>query len=69
MGAEVESVHQFIHWKYFPHVGTKEMNNGFYDKLNEIQGSQHTYYAGEILNFSCVGFTCAYSEHIVNNYF
>jgi hypothetical protein len=69
MGAEVESVHQFIHWKYFPHIGTEEMNNGFYDKLNEIQGNQHTYYAGEILNFSCVGFTCEYSEHIVNNYF
>lgn len=69
MGAEIESVHQFVHWKYFPHIGSEEMNNGFYDKLKDIQGDQHTYYAGEILNFSCVGFTCEFSEHMVNRYF
>ncbi|MGR5063875.1 FAD-dependent oxidoreductase [Photobacterium sp. DNB22_13_2] len=69
MGGEIKSVHQFIHWKYFPHVETDEMNNGFYDKLDKIQGSQHTYYAGELLNFSCVGFTCEYAEYIVNRYF
>jgi hypothetical protein len=69
MGAEIESVHQFVHWKYFPHIDTEEMNTGFYDKLNNMQGNQHTYYAGEILNFSCVGFTSEYSEHIVNRYF
>ncbi|MDX2320368.1 MAG: FAD-dependent oxidoreductase, partial [Moritella sp.] len=69
MGAQVESVHQFVHWKYFPHVDAEEMNNGFYDKLENMQGSQHTYYAGEILNFSCVGFTSEYAEYIVNRYF
>lgn len=69
MGAEIESVHQFVHWKYFPHIGSEEMNNGFYDKLNDIQGNHHTYYAGEVLNFSCVGFTCEFSEHMVNRYF
>ena len=69
MGAQIESVHQFVHWKYFPHVDAEEMNNGFYDKLENMQGSQHTYYAGEILNFSCVGFTSEYAEYIVNRYF
>lgn len=69
MGAKIESVHQFVHWKYFPHIGCEEMNNGFYDKLKNMQGNQHTYYAGEILNFSCVGFTSEYSEYIVNRYF
>lgn len=69
MGGEIELVHQFIHWKYFPHVEAEDMNNGFYDKLKTMQGNQHTYYAGEILNFSCVGFTCEYSEYIVNRYF
>lgn len=69
MGAEIESVHQFVHWKYFPHIDSEEMNNGFYDKLENMQGNQHTYYAGEILNFSCVGFTSEHAEHIVNRYF
>ncbi|MDF2152285.1 FAD-dependent oxidoreductase [Vibrio sp. CAU 1672] len=68
-GAEIESVHQFIHWKYFPHVGTEEMSSGFYDKLEKLQGGQNTYYAGEILNFSCVGFTCEYADDLVNRYF
>ena len=69
MGGKIASVHQFIHWKYFPHVGSEEMNDGFYDKLEKMQGRQHTYYAGEILNFSCVGFTSKYAEYIVNRYF
>lgn len=69
MGGKIESVHQFIHWKYFPHVGSEEMNGGFYAKLDKMQGRQHTYYAGEILNFSCVGFTCEYAEYIVKRYF
>tara|TARA_B110000090_G_scaffold203007_1_gene247031 strand:+ start:3311 stop:4624 length:1314 start_codon:yes stop_codon:yes gene_type:complete len=69
MGAEIEYIHQFIHWKYFPHVGPEEMNNGFYDKLGEVQGKKQTYYVGEVFNFSCVGFTCEYAEHIVNRYF
>ncbi|WEM44486.1 FAD-dependent oxidoreductase (plasmid) [Photobacterium sp. DA100] len=69
MGGEIESVHQFIHWKYFPHVETDELNKGFYDKLNQLQGNQHTFYAGEILNFSCVGFTSEYAEYIVNQHF
>ncbi|MGF1692945.1 FAD-dependent oxidoreductase [Photobacterium kagoshimensis] len=69
MGGEIASIHQFIHWKYFPHVESDEMNDGFYDKLDKIQGDQHTYYAGEIFNFSCVGFTSEYAEYIVNRYF
>ena len=69
MGGEVESVHQFVHWKYFPHIGSEDMNNGFYDKLERMQGEKHTYYAGELLNFSCVGFTCEYAEDVVNQYF
>lgn len=69
MGGEIETVHQFIHWNYFPHVETDELNNGFYDKLNELQGNRHTFYAGEILNFSCVGFTSEYAEYIVNRHF
>jgi predicted NAD/FAD-dependent oxidoreductase len=69
MGGQIESVHQFVHWKYFPHVDAKEMSNGFYDKLENMQGRQHTYYAGEVLNFSCVGFTCEYAQYTVNRYF
>ncbi|MGR5530660.1 FAD-dependent oxidoreductase [Vibrio alfacsensis] len=69
MGGEIESIHQFIHWKYFPHVDSAEMNDGFYDKLDKMQGNQHTYYAGEILNFSCVGFTSEYADYIVHRYF
>jgi len=69
MGAEIELIHQFVHWKYFPHIGSDDMNNGFYDKLEKMQGNQQTYYVGEVLNFSCVGFTSEHAEHIVNRYF
>lgn len=69
MGGEIESIHKFIHWKYFPHVDSKPLRDGFYDKLEGMQGKQHTYYAGELLSFACVGFTSEYAEDLVNRNF
>lgn len=65
----LERVHTIARWKYFPHVNSREMQNGFYDRLENLQGQQHTYYAGELMNFSTVGQSAAYAEHLVKLYF
>jgi protoporphyrinogen oxidase len=69
MGGEIETIHKIIRWKYFPHVDAKPLRDGFYDKLEKMQGKQHTYYAGELLSFACVGFTSEYAETLVNQNF
>jgi hypothetical protein len=69
MGGSIEVVHEFVDWKYFPHINTKALSSGFYETLEKMQGERHTYYLGELLNFSCIGPTCSYAEDHIKKYF
>ncbi|XP_012570515.1 uncharacterized protein [Cicer arietinum] len=52
MGGEVESFILQRRFKYFPHVSSQDMKNGFYEKLeSELQGSRNTYYVGGLMAF------------------
>jgi len=51
-------------WKYFPHVSCEEMADGYYDRLEALQGRNSTYYTGELMNFSTVETVARYSKHI-----
>ena len=54
---------------YCPHVGPKDYADGWYDKLEAIQGTKNTYYAGEIISFGDMEDTCAASKDIVGRFF
>lgn len=69
LGGTIERVHTIRHWKYFPHVSSSNMRAGFFDQLEELQGKQHTYYAGELCNFSTVGLTAEYAECLIKKFF
>ncbi len=69
MNGTLEKVYTIRHWKYFPHVTSDIFKTGFYDKLEAIQGEQHTYYAGELMNFSTVGLTSQYADGLVQKFF
>lgn len=69
LGGSLERVLVSAHWKYFPHVDTETLASGFYDTLDALQGKHRTFYAGELLNFSTVGLTSQYSEHLVTAHF
>ena len=43
--------------------------NGWYDKLEAIQGKDNTYYAGEIMSFGDMEDTCASSKDLVERFF
>ncbi|KAL5082599.1 hypothetical protein RYX36_011020 [Vicia faba] len=52
VGGEVESFILQRRFKYFPHVSSQDMKNGFYEKLeSELQGSRNTYYVGGLMAF------------------
>ena len=54
---------------YCPHVCSEDYKDGWYDKLEAMQGKQNTYYAGEVLGFGDMEDTCAASKDIVTRFF
>ena len=54
---------------YFPHVSSKDYSEGWYDRLEELQGKRNTFYAGEILSFGDMEDTCAVSKDIIERFF
>jgi len=56
-------------WDYFPHVGSEALAAGFYDRLDNIQGDQHTYWAGGLMNFELVENSTAWSLSLVKRFF
>lgn len=63
-GGRVRDYVTDVVWKYFPHVTGDEIADGYYDRLESLQGQRHTYYTGELLNFSTVETVARYSKHI-----
>ncbi len=54
---------------YCPHVSAKDYADGWYDKLEALQGNLNTYYAGEIISFGDMEDTCAASKDIIGRFF
>ena len=54
---------------YCPHVGPADYAAGWYDKLEKLQGTKNTFYAGEILSFGDMEDTCAASKDIIGRFF
>ena len=54
---------------YCPHVSAKDYADGWYDKLEALQGNKNTFYAGEIISFGDMEDTCAASKDIVGRFF
>jgi len=69
LGGKLMKTHSISRWKYFPHVTTTDMQNGYFDKLEGLQGSNNTYYIGELPNFSTVELTAAYAKNLVARHF
>jgi len=56
-------------WNYFPHVSSSDLKAGFYTRLEGRQGFRNTFYAGEIMHFSCTDLSAAYSASLVRKHF
>jgi len=62
-------LYSYRSWHVFPHVDSEVLRNGFYEKLEAMQGKKNTYYSGEIMSSITVERCADYSEHLVNQYF
>ncbi|KAL5566579.1 hypothetical protein UlMin_029743 [Ulmus minor] len=70
MGGEVEDVVLQRRFKYFPHVGSQDIKEGFYEKLeSELQGSRNTYYVGGLMAFELTERNSSYSMALVCKHF
>ena len=54
---------------YFPHVSIDEVQKGFYDEFETLQGENNTYFAGSSMTFEMMESTVAYSQYLINKYF
>jgi len=54
---------------YFPHVFSEDYANGWYDKVEAMQGKYDTYYAGEVMSFGDMDETAEYSKELIDRFF
>ncbi len=68
-GLPVEKVERIDDWYYFPHVNSEDYADGWYDKVEAMQGKQKTYYAGEVMAFGDMEETVEYSRDLIRRFF
>ncbi len=68
-GRPVEKTERIDDWYYFPHVGSKDYADGWYDKVEAMQGKDNTFYAGEVMAFGDMEETVEYSRDLVYRFF
>lgn len=56
-------------WRYFPTVSIDNMQAGFFDKVDALQGRNQTYYIGSTLSIERVDFTIRQTDEVINRYF
>ncbi len=61
--------HTYDRWPYFQQVSADDMRDGYYERLEALQGQRGTYYVGAIMNFELVESCIAYSKHLVRRHF
>lgn len=56
-------------WRNFPHVSSEDIFNGFYEKMESIQGRDGIYCAGGLMSFSNLDRLIQYSDYLVDKHF
>jgi predicted NAD/FAD-binding protein len=69
LGGAVTHVHHSVQWRYFPHVSCDALADGFYERLDAMQGSRNTYYAGELLAMGTVETVVRQARALVERHF
>lgn len=69
MGNPAEKIMNEWSVYYFPHVFSKDYADGWYDKVEAMQGKDNTYYAGEVMSFGDMDETAEYSRELVERFF
>ncbi|GMQ56543.1 hypothetical protein AN1V17_09360 [Vallitalea sediminicola] len=62
-------LYQFKSWQQCPYVDTSTLQKGFYDKIEEMQGKNNIYIAGEIMSTVSMDNCIRYSNYMLKRYF
>jgi hypothetical protein len=66
---EQDDWHSFDAWLYFKHVDAEKFGQGYFDRWEEAQGQNRTFYAGGLLDFDYVEGVCRYSRYLIRRHF
>ncbi|WP_405866725.1 protoporphyrinogen/coproporphyrinogen oxidase [Streptomyces sp. NBC_00005] len=69
LGGRLEEVHLRRQWAFMPHFGSDDLADGVLDRLDALQGRDHTYYAGGLPAFELVECTVAHAQDLARRYF
>jgi acyl carrier protein len=64
-GGRVEAVHLQRRWAFLPHVGPADVADGFYTRLEALQGEHRTYWVGGLAGFELVECAAAQAADVV----
>jgi len=69
LGIRNPRLYQVKRWRQGSHVDTSVLQNGFYDKMEAMQGKNNIYLAGEIMSTVSMDNCIQYSNYLINQYF
>ena len=69
LGVKNARLYQTKCWKHCPYVDTHTLENGFYDKMESIQGKNNIFLAGEIMSMLSIENCIRYSENLLDRCF
>ncbi|MDR7857461.1 FAD-dependent oxidoreductase [Tissierella sp.] len=69
LGVKDPILYQAKNWQHSPYVDTISLENGFYNKMEEIQGKDNVFLAGEIMSTLSLENCIRYSTDLLNRFF
>lgn len=65
LGGQLGRVHAVRYWDFFPHVKLADVKDGYFERLEALQGQRRTYYCGSLLSFELIECVIAYSRDLI----
>ncbi len=66
---EQDDWHSYDAWLYFKHVGVEEFRQRYFDRWEEAQGKNRTFFTGGLFDFDYVEGIVRYSRYLVEQHF
>ena len=68
-GYKVEEVLELKDYYFLPHVSSDSYADGWYDKVEALQGENNTFFASEVMSFTNIEEVAKYSKDLVKKFF
>lgn len=69
LGIGNSRLYQAKAWRHCPYVNTHVLEEGFYNKMDAMQGKNNVFLAGEIMSVLSIENCIQYSEYLLDQYF